>query len=165
MTTDKRTGYLTAVGLVLVIASAIFYSKDGWTYEHASDVPPVPALEEEKGCGFSYTCWKEKLDVYRASDEVHKSEDDQLRAALDTALGKVLYHDEQAEAIKKAADKTVLYLDGIISEQGLALEAERLHTESLASVIQAWEAKSESMTYVQGCWIPVNTGQEVEAAP
>lgn len=154
MINDKQIGLLTTGCLLLVMAFAVFYPQKGEADEHGSDVPPAPALEEE-GCGWSPACWKEKFDAYRARDAVHAVEDTELRAAYAQALGEKKYFNDQLEDLAAQNGRDVLHFEQIISEQDLAAEAERLHSESLEAQIKALTEKDGRLRYIEGCFIPI----------
>lgn len=163
MTHGNKTSAAFWAGLALAFAIAFGMFFPTQKAEAADTVTDVPAVEQEVAAPTPWykkpLGWKESYDDWRNEDDIAARELAQLQAAYDAAVGKQKFHDAAIDDLKKQADSNVAYLESIIAQQNLEAEALRLHNESLDRSIRDFQDKDNSLMYVEGCWVPLESGQ------
>lgn len=153
----KTETKLVVTSVVLAAAVGLFYAPSAVLAGEEGEVPAAPVPELTKP-GW-YASMKEKANAYLSRDDLIEQERDQLKAALDVAVGKQRHHDAIVADIKAQNGRNTAHFETIISEseaEGVSLRADN---ELLRDAVEDFQNKDSNLMFVEGCFVPINTGQ------
>lgn len=163
----KYPWWVAGVLLSVAVAVGTLYPQSkAVAAEHAapavlSDVPAVVEDEVPKQGWLNYKGWGVTKYVVERMDRgaLIQEELAALKAENLAYLGKQRHHDAVVDDLKSQNEGTQDFFESIIAELKREATALRLHNQALDQSIQDWQDKDNSMMYVEGCWVPIDSGQ------
>lgn len=160
MNKSLANGFGLAMILMVVSAAFLTYPKLAAAGE-VSEVPSVDAVEVvDERSKWDPRGWKDSITSWADKDERHASELAKANAALDAAIGIQRHHDAQLEDAKAQVLQTEAHLEGIIAELKREKAATDLLNKTLDESIRDLQDKDNSLMFVSGCWVPLDSGQD-----
>ncbi len=159
----RKPWWLATVLLTAAVTFGTFYtpSKAAASNHCLTDLPDC-VNEAPKRSWYDYKewGWVKGVDERLSRDDNAKKEIAALKAENLTYLGKQRHHDAVVDDLKAQNGRTEEHFESIIAERNREVKALRLHNKSLDQSIQDFQDKDNSMMFVEGCWVPIDSGQD-----